>query len=411
MNQKLTSRMMGAKKDKMFKISTENFKNNIPILKSVDVHYFDYASTTFMPSEVMDRWVEVNSSSGVFIGRGNSKLTKKAESELQDSEKNFYNFFNLSDDYSFIYTKNVTESINIVALGLDSYVSTSDIVLVGPYEHHSNYLPWKYLARRTGALFCEIPVDMFGNPDYSFIDRNRNRIKIVSVSHISNSFGYRMDIKKMCQMVSDKTLFFVDQSQVSVHMPIINDDKITAHFLASHKMYGPKNIAAIAMKNKCIEKLCPVLLGGGMVETIGFNDTWLEGRKKFFVGTMDIGLISAWSEACKFISSVSYSKIQKINDENFKKIIDILKKYNLNRIMDGDNCSKHIISFVNASFHAHDLSDFLSDRNVIIRSGNLCSQNALRKINAHAINRISIGIGTDSDDIEALDKSIGEVMM
>ena len=382
----------------MFKINTNDFKSNIPILKNNNIHYFDYAATTFMPLQVMHKWFEMNSNIGVFIGRGNSKLTKKAESELCNSEQIFYDFFNLSNNYSFIYTKNVTESINIIALSLDKYLKLSDIILVGPYEHHSNYLPWKYLARRTGALFCEMPVDMFGNPDYSFIEKNKNRIKIISISHISNS-------------LDDSTLFFVDQSQVSAHMPIVNDDKITAHFLSSHKMYGPKNIAAMAVNNELIEKLSPVFLGGGMVETVGFNDTWLPGRKKFFAGTIDIGLISAWSEACKFISSISYPQIQKINDKNSKKVLEILKKYNLSRIIDGKNCSKHIISFVHSNLHAHDISNFLSDQNVIIRSGNLCSQNALRKINMHAINRISIGIGTDSQDLKALDKSIGEVIM
>lgn len=395
----------------MFKINTDNFKNSIPVLKNNDIHYFDYAATTFMPSEIMNKWSDVNSNIGVFIGRGNSKLTKKAELELCNSEQVFYDFFNLSNNYSFIYTKNVTESINIIALNLDRYLKISDIVLVGPYEHHSNYLPWKYLARRTGALFCEMPVDMFGNPDYSFIEKNKNRIKIISVSHISNSFGYCIDIKKICKTIGDNTLFFVDQSQVSAHMPIINDDKITAHFLASHKMYGPKNIAAVAVNNELIEKLEPVFIGGGMVETVGFNDTWLPGRKKFFAGTIDIGLISAWGEACKFISNISYSQIQRINDENSKKVLEILKKYNLSRIINGNNCSNHIISFVHSNLHAHDISDFLSVRNVIIRSGNLCSQNALRKINMHAINRISIGIGTDLQDIKALDKSIGEVIM
>lgn len=390
--------------------NNDNFKSVIPTLKDTNIHYFDYAATTFMPEQVMDKWREINCNSGVFISRGNSSLTQKAELELFNAEECFHKFFNLSDEYDFIYSKNVTESINVLALSLMDLVHTPDIILVGPYEHHSNYLPWKHLAKKTGALFCEMPVDIFGNPDYSFIEKNKKRIKILSLSCVSNSFGYLFDIEKVCNIIDENTLLFIDQSQVTAHMPMITNKKISAHFIASHKMYGPKNIASIAIKKELLDKLPPIFLGGGMVETVGFKDTWLNDRRKFLAGTMDIGLIGAWAEACKFISDISYSKIQQINKKHSQEILEILKKYNFNHVCIDNQCVDYVISFTHNDIHAHDINDFFAKNNVVIRSGNLCSQNALRKIKSYAINRISLGIGVDSQDIQKLDEVIGEMI-
>ena len=311
---------------------------DVPTLKGMNIHYFDYAATTFMPKRVMDKWYEINCNAGVFIGRGNSILAQKAEKELIDAEDYFHEFFGLPEEYCFIYSKNVTESINILALSLAKQISKLDIILIGPYEHHSNYLPWKHLAQQTGALFCEIPTDLNGNPDYSYIERNRDRIKVLSLSCVSNSFGYCIDVNRICDLIGEKTLLFIDQSQVTAHRSIISNEKISAHFISSHKMYGPKNIAFTAVKKDLLARLDPVLLGGGMVETVGFKDTWLNDRRKFLAGTMDIGLIGAWAEACRFITDISYTSIQKSDCFYSQKIKGILKDHGFDSIAIGDSC-------------------------------------------------------------------------
>lgn len=386
-------------------------KSLFPILRDFPISYFDYAATTFMPEQVMAKWREVNSTSGVFLNRGNNILTKHAKYELQCSENIFRDFFNLPDEYCFIYFKNVTESINVFALSLEKKdsIGVPDIILVGPYEHHSNYLPWENLAKRVGATFCEMPTDNFGNPDYSFIEDNKDRIRVISISAVSNSFGYTIDIEKICSLISGETILLVDQSQVSAHMPILHNERISVHFLSSHKMYGPKNIAMAAIKRRLLDILEPVFLGGGMVESLGFENTWEKGRRKFFAGTMDIGLIRAWASSCEFISEISYSVIKQKNDFYSKKILKILYKYNFHPVFLENKCVNYIISFIHKKFHAHDINEFLSNNNVIIRSGNLCSQNALRKIGIYAINRISLGIGINDRDIQNLDEAMGKI--
>lgn len=139
-----------------------------------------------------------------------------------------------------------------------------------------------------------------------------------------------------------------------------------------------------------------------MVETVGFKTEWLESNKKFNAGTMDISLISAWVEACKFIEKITYKDIEKRNNKYSKIIKETLKESGYEIIEIKDNCVNYIISFIHPNIHAHDINEYLSSKNIIIRSGNLCSQNALRKIESNALNRITLGIGISDADVKIL---------
>lgn len=380
----------------------------LPTIKRTNCTYFDYAATTFMPESVMNRWRDINELCGVSIGRGKSKLTKKADEVIEKSEAAFYDFFGLSQNYSFIYFKNVTEAINIIAMALNQQLKPLDMIVIGPYEHHSNYLPWKRLAKNTGALLVEIPTDYSGEIDYSFIERYSNQIKVLSISAISNSFGHKVDISKISSKLSNQTLFFVDESQVAGHNNIPCDTRIDIHFISSHKMYGPKSIAVAAIHNDLLEEIPPLFLGGGMVENVGYLDSWASGRKKFFAGTVDVALIAAWAEACRFLSQITYSRIVE-HEKKAKSVIRSVLLENNYKIIETDICSDSIISFIHKSIHSHDINELLSDKNIVIRSGNLCSQNSMRKMELGAINRISFGISVSSDSLYHLCNTLEEL--
>lgn len=386
-----------------------NYLCDFPTLKNNDIAYFDYSATTFMPNIVFDKWNQSNIYCGVSIGRGNNVLTKRAKQQLEEAEKIFHNFFGLPNEYDLIYTKNVTESINLVSISLKNELNPLDIILVGPYEHHSNYLPWRKLAQETGAMFFEIPMLKNDELDYEFIKKYKDRIKIISISSVANTNGYYIDVNKISNIINDDTYFLVDQSQLTAHKKIISNKKIGVHFISSHKMYGPKNISLIAVKTSIIEKMEPVILGGGMVENVGYETKWNNGRMKFFSGTIDISLIAAFAEACKYINKVTYEKIaeeDKINSE-------IIKKCLLNngyKIINSNNSVNYIISFYHKDIHPHDINEYLSQKNIIIRSGNICSQNSLRKLNINAINRISLGIGITKENLEKLCNELGAIV-
>lgn len=382
-------------------------KNNLSINRNFlsiaknNITYFDYSATTFMPKNVMKAWLDYNENICVSIGRGNNKLSNNAEMELEKSEKIFKDFFGFDNQYEFIYTKNVTESINLISMAIKNNISTLDIILVGPFEHHSNYLPWKRLAKETGSLFFEIPLLQNGELDYEYIKKYKKRIKLISISSVSNVFGYKVDIDKICNIIDEGTFFFVDESQLTAHDKIVNNDRISGHFISSHKMYGPKNISLISIRKKVLSKISPIFLGGGMVNVSGYENEWKSGRLKFFAGTTDISLIVSFAESCNYIKNISYDIIKKMDNQYSKIIIKSLldNGYSLIR---NDNCIDYIISFTHSKIHAHDINEYLSKENIIIRSGNLCSQNSLKKLNINAINRISLGIMTTEKDVKKL---------
>lgn len=366
------------------------------------IHYFDFSATCFMPRCVIDKWVEVNEVCGVSIGRGNSSLTKKAEEYLNDAEDEFFDFFGVSQDYEMVYAKNVTEAINVVSLSVKKLFAPLDIIMVAPYEHHSNYLPWKRLATDTGALFFEIPIDENGDVDLKFIEKYKNRVKLIALSSVSNSFGYTLDVKAILDCLSTDTVVVVDESQLVGHDKIYVDDRVTVHLLASHKMYGPKNIAGFYAKKSFLEMIDPVFLGGGMVERVGYVSEWKSGRDKFVAGTLDISLISAWAEACRYLKRLSFESIKKQEKIYMERISASLKKSGNIVVGNREKCCDYIITFYNEKIHAHDINDLFCKNGIIIRSGNLCAQNAIRKLNNNAVNRISLGIGVDERDVDCL---------
>ena len=172
-------------------------------------------------------------------------------------------------------------------------------------------------------------------------------------------------------------------------------------------MYGPKNIAASIVNNRLLEKMKPVLLGGGMIDYSGFVDTWKRDREKFFAGTMDIGLITAWSKACDFLTSLSFDKIHNIESLQYEKLLTFLMDSKHFCVVPGT--SKSIISFYHHYLHAHDIAYALAQKNVITRAGHMCAGGILRKLEKHAITRVSFGLGLMDSDTSVLLDLLGDI--
>lgn len=387
----------------------EEISNEFDFFKNMKISYFDYAATSIMPNKVIDKWVDYQKNVTVFYGKGNNILANQAMETFKKAEDILHYHFGIGDDYDLVYGKNTTELINLMALSLNNHIKPLDYILVGPFEHHSNLLPWKYLAKRSNAVFFEMPLTASGSIDYDYLNSIKESVKVVAISSVSNTTAYKMDINRVCDIFSN-SLIFVDESQLVAHQRIEKHNNITGHMLNSHKMYGPKNIGGAFVKKSFLKSIDPVLIGGGMVNVIGFEDTWGEGKHKFEAGTLDVGSIAAWSEACKFIDNIGYDYIEKLEEYCYDSVVSALNKNKGIRIIGNEhNCSKSLVSFVCEKYHAHDVEHFLAANNVIIRSGNLCAQPAIRKFGEIALNRISFGLGIKNEDLHRICDLIGEL--
>jgi cysteine desulfurase/selenocysteine lyase len=386
-------------------------KSEICVLnQNTKLHYFDYAATSFMCKSALEAYNRFNSETGVLFGKGFNCLSSRSRTVFENALQRIRRHFLFDGAYSMIIGKNATELINMVALSLESYIDPMDIILVGPYEHHSNHLPWKYLAKRRNAVFFELPLNAQGALNTDYLKSISGRVKVLAYSSIANTNGHCIEPDDLLDSLSQQTLVFVDESQKVAHAPLSHDMRISGHILSSHKMYGPKNIAGAFIRNDILERMEPVFLGGGMIDTQGFTDTWRKGVDKFYSGTYDVGLIDAWAEACSFIQSVGYDAIQRHEADCLERVKNTLRAISGVRITDTGKNAESLLSFKSEFHHPHDIESFLANNDVIIRTGNLCSQNSLRKAGFISLNRVSFGVATDEEDLHALETSLTEYL-
>lgn len=382
-------------------------KKDFPVLRNNSgLIYLDYAATTFMPDLVLKHRNDFDSTIGVSINRGYGCLSQKAEQEYQKSIERHKTFWN-ADKFEFIYTKNATESLNLLASTLGQTIACDDIIVMSEYEHHSNLLPWKRIAKQKDATVVNLPIiPESGELNYQLLESlPANKIKIVGLSLVSNTTGYLLDIDRIKKFLQKTSAFFLlDVSQAVGHTKL-NFDKINAdaYCMSAHKMYGPKNIGACAIKSEFLSQLPPFLLGGGMSWNIlDGSPEWQNGTQKFSAGTFDIGLISAWRAACDYIDEIGFKRIMHHEKELYQKLYYELSKEKRITIIPAGKGEKSILSFVIKDLHPHDISAILSKNNIEIRTGHMCAQQALNAIGFSSICRVSWGIGSTINDIDLL---------
>lgn len=362
--------------------------------------YFDYAATTFMPDEVINSMNEYNRTINVSPNRGGSILSSKANMAFECSREKIKSFFSCKE-HDLIFYPGATYAINSIAYGIEHIIEPMDIIILGPYEHHSNYLPWRELAKRKGAIVFEMPVLDSGQINIEYLEQIKDRVKIVVYSSVANTNGYKIDASEMKSIFGDNVLYISDDSQKCAHKKYVETDFTDCCIVNSHKMYGPKSMAGALVNKKFLDSLQPSVFGGGMVEHVGFPNTWKSGVLKYEAGSIDVANCIGWMEACKFIENYGFDRLIAEEQNNCTVIINELKKIEGISIF-SDEKSTSLISFSHENIHAHDIEAELSKRNVIVRAGHICSQNSIAKNNMTPIVRISFGIGTDSVDIDML---------
>lgn len=374
------------------------FRNNENII------YLDYAATTFMPDQVIKSWIDYQQNIGVGCNRGDGILSKSAQAEYDKSKSEILKFFDADENYDLILGKNATECLNIMAYSLQLEISQGDIILMGPYEHHSNILPWEKVAKDTGACLVQLPLFQNGSINYSFFDSlDKKRIKVISISLISNVNAYALDTLWIQKIKSEcDAIIILDVSQAVGHNRVsCGDIGADAYVMSAHKMYGPKNIGAVIVKKEIIEYMNPFMIGGGMVwNSLGSRPKWHLGARKFEAGTFDVGLVKAWSESCHYLSNIGMENVQE-SDKRIWKFVKGRMNQDYFTIVPGGNEYASMISFVVNSIHPHDLAEIATIHNFEIRTGHMCAQGVLDNLGYKSLCRLSWGIGSDIADIES----------
>ena len=400
-------------------VNSYELRNDFPIFKKKingkDLVYLDNASTTQKPYSVINSITDFYSNYNSNIHRAVYQLAEEATDLYEQSRKKIANFINVRPE-EIIFTRNTTESINLIAHSwARSNLKKDDVIAITEIEHHSNIVPWQILCQEIGTRLEYVGIDESGFLDVEYLIEliSSRKVKLVSISHMSNVLGTIVPIERIIKTAHQyKIPVIVDGAQSVPHMPV-DAKNLDCDFLvfSAHKMLGPTGVGVLYAKKELLEKMKPFMGGGDMIkEVFKFHTNYNEVPYKFEAGTPNI------ADVVGFGAAVDY--LEKIGMENIRKHEIYLTEYALESmqslryiIIYGPMDSKFrggVISFNIADIHPHDLATIMNDHGIAIRSGHHCAQVLMQRLDVPATSRASFYIYNTKEEIDKFVNAIKE---
>ena len=383
------------------------FKRDFPLLMQNNIAYLDSAATTQKPMQVINAISEYYKNANANPHRGAYKLRLESTKAYDEARKKIAKFINAKRENQIVFTRNATESLNLIAYsyGLNNLCSKDKIVL-SIMEHHSNLVPWQYVSRKTGSTLEYMYINKIGEITDEEIDSKIvEGTKIVGITHVSNVLGTINPIEKIIKKAhSVGAIAIVDASQSVPHMKI-DVQKLDADFLvfSGHKMLAPLGIGVLYAKSELFEKMKPFLFGGDMIEYVyEQNATFTEVPTKYEAGTQNVEGAVGLSAAIDYLNNIGMDKVQTIEKELTNYALEELQKLAFVTIYGLSNKQAGVISFNVNGVHPHDVASVLDSENVCIRSGNHCAQPLLRFMGLESTCRVSFYIYNTKEDVDRL---------
>ena len=345
------------------------------------------------------------------IGRSIHTLSVNATNKFEETRMNVKKFINASSKDEIIFTKNATESINLVATTFgQQHIKQGDEILITELEHHSNYIPWHYLRVNKGAIIKFAPINDDGDILINkFKELINPKTKIIAITHLSNVTGTIVPIKEIVEIAKKKNIpVLVDGCQSAPHIKIdVKDLDCDFYAISGHKVYGPTGVGILYAKKKWLENLPPYIGGGGMISEVKKDKvTYAPLPDKYEAGTMATAEVVAFNESIKFMQSIGIENIIKHENELTNYALENMKKINSVNIVGNPKNKAGVISFTIKGVHPHDISTIVDEEGVAIRAGHHCCQILHERLNLSATARASFGIYNTKEDIDILCKAI-----
>jgi len=399
-------------------LNTDSIRREFPYLKRTingkPIIYFDNAATSQKPKVVIDALTNYYSEHNANIHRGVHKLSQEASELYEKAHDKTAKFINARGREEIVFTKNTTESINIVANGLD--LKKGDEVFISEMEHHSNIVPWLMLKEKIGINLKYIEVDKNGELNLDKLEKEiSDKTKLISCVHVSNFLGTINNLEAIGRIAKKRGIrFMIDGAQSVPHMPI-DVRKINCDFLAfsSHKMCGPTGIGVLYGKKNLLQDLKPLTGGGDMILEVSYNSfkpnvlPW-----KFEAGTANVADGYAFGVALDFLNEIGMNNIHKHEQELTKYTLEKMKEVNKITIYGPEDVNERggIISFNISDINAHDVAAILDERaNVMIRSGHHCVMPLHKKMGLGGSARASFYLYNTTSEIDTFVNLLKEI--
>jgi len=426
----------------MFNLS--QIKKDFPIFENnPSLVYLDSTATSLKPRPVIEKLVEYYSKYSANIFRGVYSLSEKATEEYEKTREKIAKFINAKSK-EIIFTRNTTESLNLLAYSLGKkIVEKNNEIVTTIMEHHSNFVPWQMLFQETGAILKVVNINQDGELDVyenklktqntklktktqNFKSKKSLRLdniitkktKILALTYISNVLGTVNPIKEIVMVakkINPKIIVIVDAAQAAPHQKIDVLD-LGADFLAfsSHKMLGPTGVGVLWGKYELLCEMFPFNFGGEMIAEVFLDKTFFKDPPyKFEAGTPAIAEVIALSEAVSYLEKIGLEKIETYEKELVQFAYQRLKEEfgkNIKILGEGNIKERSgILAFNFYNLHPHDVAQILSEKNICLRSGHHCAQPLHQFLGVSSSCRASFYLYNDKDDVEKLVEGLKEV--
>ncbi|WP_185857945.1 aminotransferase class V-fold PLP-dependent enzyme [Blattabacterium cuenoti] len=391
----------------------QKIRNQFPILKekiySNPLIYMDNAATTQKPLKVIQASQNYYSTMNSNVHRGLHYLSHKATLHVENVRKKIQKFIHARHSSEIIFTKGTTESINLVASSIESFIKKGDEIIISCMEHHSNIVPWQILCKKKGAILKIISI--YDNGFLKLTDLKfliSNRTKIVSISHISNVLGIINPIKYIIEKAHQYgALVLIDGAQAPSNLDLnVQNLNVDFYVFSAHKMYGPTGIGILYGKKKILEKLYPYQFGGEMIQNVNFDQTTYSDLPfKFEAGTPNIEGIIVWRHAIDFVEEIGISNIQSYKKKLLMYAIKRLSSIDGIQLYGDDkkiSDKSGIISFNLYELHCFDVGIILDRLGIAVRTGHLCAQPLMNFFKVSGMIRVSFSIYNTFEEIDYL---------
>lgn len=396
-------------------MDVKEIRKDFPIFNNRDVVYLDSGATTQKPQCVIDAVNKFYENSNANPHRGAYSLSIEATEVYENTRGKIAKFINAKSSEEIIFTKNASESLNLVAYsyGLDT-LNENDEVVLSIMEHHSNLVPWQMVTKKTKSNLKY----MYINDEYELSkdeveSKITDKTKIVAITHVSNVLGTINNVKEIIKYAHKKgAKVLLDASQSIPHMKVDVQD-LDADFVifSGHKMLAPLGIGVLYAKKEILNKMNPFLMGGDMIEYVYEQETTFAPLpNKFEAGTQNVGGVVGLGAAIDYIEKIGYDEIRKYEDEVVGYAIDELSKLDYLTLYITPNRENHssVISFNIKGVHPHDVASILDSENVCVRSGNHCAQPLMRFLGIDSTCRASFYFYNTKEDVDRLVKALNK---
>ena len=400
-------------------LDVKKIREQFPILnQKVNGHplvYLDNAATSQKPKAVIDALVHYYTTDNANIHRGIHTLAERATKAFEETRDAVKEFINAPSREEIIFTKGVTESINLVAFSFGkTFLNPGDEVIISGLEHHSNIVPWQIICEEKKASLKIIPVLETGEIDFqAFKKILSNKTKIVAVNHASNSLGSINPVKEIIEeayKAGAKVL--IDGAQAAAHLSIdVQDLDCDFYCVSGHKMYGPTGSGFLYGKRELLEEMNPYQAGGEMISNVTFEKTTYNTLPyKFEAGTPNIADTIALKAAIEFINNIGKPAIARHENDLLEYATKKLSSIKGVRLIGTAKEKVSVVSFAIEGIHHFDIGQMLDSYGIAVRTGHHCTQPLMDRFKIEGTVRASFAVYNTKEEIDLLVNGIERII-